>query len=82
MTTKSTRPITEGSSQEAQPGLEQKLDQMFATLAEADQKAEIAYEAILDLKEEVAKVRRDNAYLEGLLASEAKSERREDFDKK
>ncbi|PON80622.1 hypothetical protein PanWU01x14_001780, partial [Parasponia andersonii] len=44
-------------------------------------KAEIAHEVILGLKDKFAEVRRDNARLEGLLASEARSERREDFDK-
>ncbi|PON34825.1 hypothetical protein PanWU01x14_341240, partial [Parasponia andersonii] len=53
---------------------------MLAALAEANWKAEIAYEAVLGLKEEVAEVRRDNFRLRGLLASEARSERREDFD--
>ncbi|PON80210.1 hypothetical protein PanWU01x14_006600 [Parasponia andersonii] len=82
MTTSSTHPDAEGSSQDARPGLEQKLDQMFAALAEANRKAEMAHEAVLGLKDEVAEVRRDNARLEGLLASEARNGRREDFDKK
>ncbi|PON45507.1 hypothetical protein PanWU01x14_258700 [Parasponia andersonii] len=41
---------------------------------------EIAYEAVLGLRDEVAEVRRDNACLEELLAIEARSGRREDFD--
>ncbi|PON58315.1 hypothetical protein PanWU01x14_167070 [Parasponia andersonii] len=80
MTTRSTRPDAEESSREARPGLEQKLDQMLAALTKANWKAEMAHEAILNLKDEVAEVCRDNAHLEGLLASEARSRRREDFD--
>ncbi|PON68971.1 hypothetical protein PanWU01x14_092880, partial [Parasponia andersonii] len=60
MITKSTRPNAngnppdaEGSSRGAQPGLEQKLDQMLAVLAEASQKVEIAHEAVMGLKDEV-----------------------------
>ncbi|PON49123.1 hypothetical protein PanWU01x14_232090 [Parasponia andersonii] len=53
---------------------------MLAALVEASRKAEIAHEAIMGLKDEVAEVHRDNARLEGLLVSEARSERREDFD--
>ncbi|PON69053.1 hypothetical protein PanWU01x14_090780 [Parasponia andersonii] len=74
MTTRSTRPNAEGSSREVQLGLEQKLDQMLATLAEANRKAEIANEAVLGLKEEVAEVHRDNTHLKGLPASKARSE--------
>ncbi|PON79071.1 hypothetical protein PanWU01x14_015720, partial [Parasponia andersonii] len=70
MTTRSTRPEAEGSSRDEQPDLGQKLDQMLAALAEANRKAEMAHEAILGLRDEVAEVRRDNACLEGLLASE------------
>ncbi|PON77153.1 hypothetical protein PanWU01x14_027720 [Parasponia andersonii] len=87
ITTRSTRPNAdgnppdaEGSSWGVQPRLEQKLDQILAALAEASRKAKIAYEVIMGLKDEVAEVRMDNAHLEGLLASEARSERREDFD--
>ncbi|PON40063.1 hypothetical protein PanWU01x14_300060 [Parasponia andersonii] len=80
MTTRSTRSDTEGSSREARPSLEQKLDQILASLAEVNRKVEMAHEAILGLKDEVAKVRRDNARLEGLLASEARSGQSEDFD--
>ncbi|PON62753.1 hypothetical protein PanWU01x14_136650, partial [Parasponia andersonii] len=80
MTTRSTRPDVEGSSQEARPSLEPKLDQMLAALAEVNRKVEMAHEAILGLKDEVAEVRRDNACLEGMLASEARSRQREDFD--
>ncbi|PON34723.1 hypothetical protein PanWU01x14_342270 [Parasponia andersonii] len=80
MTTRSTRPDVEGSSPEVRPSLEQKLDQMLAALTEANRKAEMAHEAVLGLKDEVAEVRRDNAHLEGLLASEARSGRREDFE--
>ncbi|PON33554.1 hypothetical protein PanWU01x14_351930, partial [Parasponia andersonii] len=82
ITTRSTRPNVEGSSQEVQPGLEQKLDQMLATLVEANRKAEIAHKAILGLKDEIVEVRRDNARLDGLLASKARSGRREGFDEK
>ncbi|PON37192.1 hypothetical protein PanWU01x14_322450 [Parasponia andersonii] len=81
MITRSTRPDAEGSSREARLGLEQKLDQILATLAEVNRMAKIAHETLLGLKDEVAEVRRDNAYLEGLLASKARSGRREDFDK-
>ncbi|PON31260.1 hypothetical protein PanWU01x14_371190, partial [Parasponia andersonii] len=80
MTTRSTRLDAEGSSREARPDQEQKLDQMLVALAEANQKAKIAHKAILGLKDEVAEVRRDNAHLEGLLASEDRTQRREDFD--
>ncbi|PON71961.1 hypothetical protein PanWU01x14_068030 [Parasponia andersonii] len=69
ITNRSTHPDAGESSQEARPSLEQKLDQMLAALA-----------ALLGLKDEVAEVRRDNTRLEGLLASEARSGRREDFD--
>ncbi|PON68299.1 hypothetical protein PanWU01x14_096190, partial [Parasponia andersonii] len=65
---------------EARPSLEQKLDQILTALAKANMKAEMAHKAILGLKDEVAEVNRDNAGLEGLLASEARSGRREDFD--
>ncbi|PON78188.1 hypothetical protein PanWU01x14_021700 [Parasponia andersonii] len=65
MTTRSTRPDTEGSSWEARLGLEQKLDQILIILAEANRKAEMAHEAVLGLKDEVAEVHRDNAHLEG-----------------
>ncbi|PON39874.1 hypothetical protein PanWU01x14_301740 [Parasponia andersonii] len=81
MTTRSIRPDAEGSSREARPDQEQKLDQMLATLAEANRKAEMAHEAVLGLRDEVAEVRRDNTRLEGLLASEDRTQRREDFDK-
>ncbi|PON54697.1 hypothetical protein PanWU01x14_193200, partial [Parasponia andersonii] len=47
----------------------------------ANKKAEMAREAVLGLKGEVTEVRRDNAHLDGLLASEARSWQREDFDK-
>ncbi|PON92363.1 hypothetical protein TorRG33x02_118680 [Trema orientale] len=77
--TRSTRPNAEESPQDTQPSLEQKLDQMIATLTEANKKAEMAHEVILGLKNEVAEVRRDSVHLEGLLACEARSERREDF---
>ncbi|PON45354.1 hypothetical protein PanWU01x14_259650 [Parasponia andersonii] len=80
MTTRSTRPNAEGSFPEARSSLEQKLDQIFATLTEANRNAQMAHEVVLDLKDEVAKVCRDNACLEGLLASETSSGRREDFD--
>ncbi|PON41256.1 hypothetical protein PanWU01x14_290950 [Parasponia andersonii] len=53
---------------------------MLAALAEANRKAETAHKAVLGLRDEVAKVRRDNARHKGLLASEARSGRREDFD--
>ncbi|PON31711.1 hypothetical protein PanWU01x14_367590 [Parasponia andersonii] len=49
MTTRSTRPDAEGNSREAQPNLEQKLDQILAVLTEANQKAKMAHEAILSL---------------------------------
>ncbi|PON50191.1 hypothetical protein PanWU01x14_225040 [Parasponia andersonii] len=81
MTIRSTRPDAEGSSREARPDLEQKLDQMLATLAETNRKAEMAHEAILGLKNKVAEVRRDNIHLEGMLASQARSQWRQDFDK-
>ncbi|PON54569.1 hypothetical protein PanWU01x14_194380 [Parasponia andersonii] len=58
-------PDAERSSRGAQPGLEQKLDQMIIALAEASQKAEISHEATMGLKDEVTEVRRDNARLEG-----------------
>ncbi|PON59172.1 hypothetical protein PanWU01x14_160990 [Parasponia andersonii] len=80
ITTRSTRPDVKGSSREARPGLEQKLDQMLAALVETNQKAEMAHKAVLGLKDEVAEVHRDNARLEELLASEARSRQREDFD--
>ncbi|PON72055.1 hypothetical protein PanWU01x14_068970, partial [Parasponia andersonii] len=80
MMTRSTRPDAEGSSREERPDLGQKLDQMLAALAEANRKAEMAHEAVLGLRDEVAEVRRDNARLEGLLASEDRTQRREDFD--
>ncbi|PON32729.1 hypothetical protein PanWU01x14_358840 [Parasponia andersonii] len=53
---------------------------MLAALAEINRKAEKAHEAILGLKDKVVEVHRDNARLEELLASEARSGRREDFD--
>ncbi|PON51244.1 hypothetical protein PanWU01x14_218050, partial [Parasponia andersonii] len=53
----------------------------LAALVEANRKAEMAHEAILGLRDEVAEVRRDNARLESLLASEDRTQRREDFDK-
>ncbi|PON56632.1 hypothetical protein PanWU01x14_180450 [Parasponia andersonii] len=80
MTTKSTHPDAEESSQEARPDLDQKLDQMLTALAEANRKAEMAHATFLGLKDEVVEVRRDNARLEELLASKARSGRREDFD--
>ncbi|PON52195.1 hypothetical protein PanWU01x14_210370 [Parasponia andersonii] len=80
MTTRSTRPHTEGNSQEERPDLGQKLDQVLAALEETNRKAERAHEAVLGLRDEVAEVRRDNARLEGLLASEDRTQRREDFD--
>ncbi|PON67298.1 hypothetical protein PanWU01x14_104730 [Parasponia andersonii] len=63
-------------------GAPRKHDQvwMFVAMAEANRKADMAHEAVLGLKDEVVEVRRDNAHLEGLLASEAISGRREDFD--
>ncbi|PON67376.1 hypothetical protein PanWU01x14_103570 [Parasponia andersonii] len=79
MTTRSTRPDAEGSSREARPDLGQKLDQMLAALAEANRKTEMAHEAILGLRDEIAEVRRDNARLEGLLVSEDRTQRMEDF---
>ncbi|PON32874.1 hypothetical protein PanWU01x14_357530 [Parasponia andersonii] len=89
MTTRSTRPDTDrnppdakGSSRGVQPGLDKKLDQMLAALAEVSRKVEIAHETIMGLKDEVAEVHRDNARLEGLLANEARSEQGEDFDAK
>ncbi|PON44891.1 hypothetical protein PanWU01x14_263730, partial [Parasponia andersonii] len=54
MTTRSTRPDTEGSSREERPDLGQKLDQVLAALAETNRKAERAHEAILGLRDEVA----------------------------
>ncbi|PON76999.1 hypothetical protein PanWU01x14_030080 [Parasponia andersonii] len=80
MTTRSTHPDAEGSSREARSNLEQKLDQMLTALTDANWKAEIAHEAVLSLRNEVAEVRRDNTRLEGLLASEARSQQREDLD--
>ncbi|PON74707.1 hypothetical protein PanWU01x14_047660 [Parasponia andersonii] len=80
MTTRSTHPDAEGSSREARPDLEQKLDQMLAALTESNRKAEMAHKAILGLRNEVAEVHRDNTRLEGLLVSEARSKQREDFD--
>ncbi|PON52733.1 hypothetical protein PanWU01x14_206940 [Parasponia andersonii] len=80
MTTRSIHPDAEGSSREERPDLGQKLDQVLAALAETNRKAERAHEAILGLRDEVAEVRRDNARLEGLLASEDRTQRREDFD--
>ncbi|PON66363.1 hypothetical protein PanWU01x14_110180 [Parasponia andersonii] len=53
---------------------------MLAALTEANRKAEMAHEAILSLRDEVTEIRRDNTRLEGLLVSEDKSQRREDFD--
>ncbi|PON44120.1 hypothetical protein PanWU01x14_269110 [Parasponia andersonii] len=41
----------------------------------------MTHEVVLDLKDEVTEVRRDNARLEELLANKARSGRREDFDK-
>ena len=60
--------------------MEQKLDQMLAVLAEANRKADMAHQAVLGLREEVAVIRRDNVRLEGLLGSEARSERRDALD--
>ena len=57
--------------------MEQKLDQMLAVLAEANRKADMAHQAVLGLREEVAVIRRDNVRLEGMLGSEARSERRD-----
>ncbi|PON44888.1 hypothetical protein PanWU01x14_263700 [Parasponia andersonii] len=54
MTTRSTRPGTEGSSREERPDLGQKLDQVLAALAETNRKAERAHEAVLGLRDEVA----------------------------
>ncbi|PON69317.1 hypothetical protein PanWU01x14_090400 [Parasponia andersonii] len=58
-----------------------KVDQMLATLAEANRKAEIAHKTVLGLRDEIAEVRRDNAHLEGLLASEERTQQRKDFDR-
>ncbi|PON77369.1 hypothetical protein PanWU01x14_029880 [Parasponia andersonii] len=80
MTTRSAHPDAEGSSREARPDLEQKLDQMLDALTEVNRKEEMAHEAVLSLRDEVTEVRRDNARLEGLLVSEDRSQRREDFD--
>ncbi|PON31562.1 hypothetical protein PanWU01x14_368970, partial [Parasponia andersonii] len=80
MTTRSSRPDAEGSSREERPDLGQKLDQVLAALAETNRKAERAHEAVLGLRDEVAEVRRDNARLEGLLASEDGTQPRENFD--
>ncbi|PON45402.1 hypothetical protein PanWU01x14_259240, partial [Parasponia andersonii] len=76
MTTWSARPDAEGSSREARPD----LDQMLAALAEANRKADMAPKAVLGLRDEAAEMRRDNARLEGLLASEDRTQQREDFD--
>ncbi|PON36934.1 hypothetical protein PanWU01x14_324290 [Parasponia andersonii] len=54
MTTRSTHPDAEGSSQEERLDLGQKMDQMLAALAEANRKAEMAHEAVLGLRDEVA----------------------------
>ncbi|PON38251.1 hypothetical protein PanWU01x14_314070 [Parasponia andersonii] len=80
MTTRSTRPNAEGSSRDERPDLGQKLDQVLVALAETNRKAERAHEAVLGLRDEVAEVHRDNARLEGLLASEDRTQWREDFD--
>ncbi|PON92268.1 hypothetical protein TorRG33x02_118970 [Trema orientale] len=80
MTTRSTRPETEERPQEVPPSMEKKLDRMLAALTEANRKAEMAHDAVRSLREEVAEVRRDNVRLEGLLASEARSEQRGDDD--
>ena len=80
MTTRSVRPEVEERSQEEQSSMGQKLDQMLAALMEANRKAEMAHQAVVGLREEVAAIRRDNVRLEGLLGSEARSEHRDDFD--
>ncbi|PON49990.1 hypothetical protein PanWU01x14_226270 [Parasponia andersonii] len=64
MTIRSTCLDAEGSSREARPDLEQKLEQILAALAEANRKAEMAHEPVLGLRDEVAEVRRDNTRLE------------------
>ena len=77
---RSVRPEVEERSQEERPSMEQKLDQMLAALTEANMKAEMAHQAVVGLREEVAAICRDNVRLEGLLGSEAWSERRDNFD--